>query len=321
MTQERIDTAIAKKVDPQGLVVLTPVEQILKGALAMHRGSPVGLDRKELARRIGDDNSAVWDALASAYNNNIMSGERPMMVSHHEQDIARDFPGTVAFYSELRMDRVLAEAVSAGDIEQTSVDTLEGRLDETLGILRYIPRDEVGVPQTKKIEIVLRQMILDSINAVTTAGQFAFVVASHQVMGTLSDQLAEAGDPNVSLTERKRLNQVTQNLLRTHRAVTLDPEVLTREMEKRGLGEEDYQGRLRQLQTLSFIISVLDAEGLPRQKIMLDGLKKGMHDAVERLIINYPEKARNIARRFGVSGVKRESWAELPGSVGFTKNG
>lgn len=150
----------------------------------------------------------------------------------------------------------------------------------------------------------------DSSAAVSTANQFAFVVASHQVMGTLSDQLAEAGDPDVSLTERKRLNQVTQNLLRTRRAVTLDPEVLTKEMEKRGLGEEDYQGRLRELQVLSFLISVLDAEGSPGQKAMLEGFKKGMPDGIERLIVDYPKYALYLSRRFQVVGVKRSSWVK-----------
>lgn len=313
MKQERIETAIAKKVNPQGLVVLTPVEQILKGALAIQQGSELGKDEKRaLAHRIAEKRSIVWDALAAASTSAVMSEKRPMIVSHHEQDITRDFPGTVAFYNDSRMDLVLAEAVGRGEIQQEAVDILGSRLIGELGLLEYIP-DEVGGPKKRKIEIALRHMIIDSSGAVSTVNQFAFVVASHQVMGTLSDQLAEAGDPDVSLTERKRLNQVTQNLLRTRRAVTLDPEVLTEEMEKRGLGDENYQGRMKELQVLSYIISVLDAEGSPGQKTMLDGLKKGMQDAVERLIINYPEKARNVARRFGVPGVKRESWTVMPG--------
>lgn len=205
------------------------------------------------------------------------------------------------------MNLVLAEAVGRGEIQQEAVDILGNRLIEELGLLQYIP-DEVGGPKRRKIEIALRHMIIDSSGAVSTANQFAFVVASHQVMGTLSDQLAEAGDPDVSLTERKRLNQVTQNLLRTRRSVTLDPEVLTEEMKKRGLGEEDYQGRLRQLQVLSFLISVLDAEGSPGQKTMLEGFKKGMPDGIERLTVDYPQYVRYLSRRFKVVGVKRSSW-------------
>lgn len=127
-------------------------------------------------------------------------------------------------------------------------------------------------------------------------------------MGTLSDQLAEAGDPDVSPTERKRLNQVTQNLLRTHRAITIEAEVLAKEMEKRGLGDENYQGRMRELQVLSYIISVLDEEGSPGQKAMLEGFKKGMPDGIERLIVDYPKYARYLSRRFQVVGVKRSSW-------------